>query len=81
MYNYQDAIKDSKERHHSRVHVGLKSWARKDKCRPFGARNLYEVIRETEKAILVIPVDIGHIDIDAVDTFWAPKSTVVQPEE
>lgn len=51
-------------------YVELAHWARKDD-RPYGARNLYRVCRETEKAILVNPVDgyIGNEDV----TFWASK--------
>ena len=56
-------------------YVELKHWARKDFNRPFEARNLYRVCRETEKAVLVIPVD--HNYKQEPDTFWAPKSAVV----
>lgn len=80
MFTYEDAVRISKEDKHSRTLVSLKNWARKDTTRPFGARNMYEVIRETEKAIYVIPVDIGHVDIDHVQPFWVPKSTVIKNE-
>ena len=55
-------------------YVELKHWARKDHDRPFGARNLYRVGRETEKAIHVVPVDYFYKQ--EPDAFWAPKSAV-----
>jgi hypothetical protein len=55
-------------------YVELKSWARKDYNRPFGARNLYRVGSETEKAVHVCPVDFAYKQEPTL--FWAPKSAV-----
>lgn len=57
-------------------YVALMPWARKDHCRPFGARNLYYVARETEKAILVAPVDVPYGSKMEHHSFWAAKSAV-----
>lgn len=54
--------------------VEIKQWARKDINRPFEARNLYRVCRETDKAVLLNPVDGYHDDF----TFWCPKSAIVR---
>lgn len=56
-------------------YVELKHWARKDITRPFGARNMYRVGRETEKAVKVVPVDYAYKT--EPDYFWAPKSAIV----
>ena len=56
-------------------YVELKQWARKDIDRPFGARNLYYVGRETEKAVHVCPVDCNYKQNPT--TFWSPKSAVI----
>jgi hypothetical protein len=53
-------------------YVEIKAWARKDHDRPFGARNMYRVCRETEKAVLINPVDTWDVDF----TFWCPKSAI-----
>lgn len=58
------------------MYVSLKPWARKDHDRPYGARNLYYCARETEKAVLVAPVDTAY-KMEAV-SFWAPKSAVTE---
>lgn len=56
-------------------HCSIKHWARKDITRPFGARNMYRICRETEKAVLLCPVDYGYKQ--EPDTFWCPKSAIV----
>lgn len=57
-------------------YVALKPWARKDTGRPFGARNLYYVARETEKAVLVSPVDTQY-KMEAA-SFWCPKCAITE---
>lgn len=57
-------------------YVELKPWARKDFDRPYGARNLYYVGRETEKAVHVVPVD--HAYKVEPTAFWSPKSAVIK---
>lgn len=60
-------------------YVEIKHWARKDPNRPFEARNLYRVCRETEKAVLLNAVDCysGFDDF----TFWCAKSAIVKVYE
>ena len=56
------------------TYIALKPWARKDISRPFGARNLYYVAKETEKAVLVAPVDTDY-KMESV-SFWASKKAI-----
>lgn len=56
-------------------YVEIKQWARKDIDRPFGARNLYRVCGETEKALKIAPVDFAYKSEPTV--FWCPKSAVL----
>lgn len=58
------------------MYLSLKPWARKDYSRPYGARNLYYCARETDKAVLVAPVDTEYNMQPA--SFWAPKSAVTE---
>ena len=58
------------------MYVVLKHWARKDFNRPYGARNLYRVCRETEKAVLCCPVDFFYKQ--EPETFWSPKSAITE---
>lgn len=57
-------------------YIALKHWARKDIYRPYGARNMYQVVRETDKAVYVIPVDVPY-NIEPA-AFWAPKSAIIE---
>lgn len=52
--------------------VALKQWARKDPY-TIECRNMYDVIRETERAVLVVPVDYYG---DEPVRFWAAKSAI-----
>lgn len=74
MFTYEDAVRISKEQNDAYVYVSLKLWARKVRG-AYGARNMYKVIKETEKAIKVVCVD----DDDG-EAFWAAKSTVIENE-
>lgn len=56
--------------------VEIKNFFRKDFNRPYGARNLYRVCKQTEKAVLLNPVDYGHGDPNF--TFWCPKSAITE---
>lgn len=59
-------------------YVELKHWARKDITRTFDCRNLYKVIKETEKAVYCEPVDYIH---NEPEYFWAPKSAITNIEK
>lgn len=77
MFTYEDAVRISKEENRSRTLVSIKLWAqRKFLNRCFGAANMFEVCRETEKAILLVAVDTN----DIYETVWVPKSAVVENE-
>lgn len=77
MFTYEDAVRISKKENRSRTLVSIKPWAqRKFLNRCFGAANMFEVCRETEKAILLVAVDTR----DPYEAEWVPKSAVVENE-
>lgn len=77
MFTYEDAVRISKEENYTRTLVSIKPWAqRKFLNRCFGAANMFQVCRETEKAILLVAIDT-KVDYEAI---WIPKSAVVENE-
>ena len=77
MFTYEDAVRISKEENYTRTLVSIKPWARRkflNMC--FGAANMFQVCRETEKAILLVAIDTN----DPYETNWVPKSAVVENE-
>lgn len=57
------------------LYVGLKHWARKDYNGSRNVRNIYKVIRETEKAVYVCPADTDY-GVDYYYCFWSAKSAI-----